>query len=82
MTTRLPQRKIKTASSTTTQRLCTELGGAARLAQLRAAYQTARPKRSRWGPGILTADEVFRQKAKEDGFTEEDITIFIEHASL
>jgi len=42
-------------------------------------YQQARPQRSRWGPCILTADEVFRQKAKDDGFSDEQIEMFIEH---
>jgi len=45
-------------------------------------YEKAKPQRGRYGPCILTADEVFRQKARDDGFTEEEVTTFIEHLVL
>ena len=67
---------------TTTRRLCSELGGQARFDRLKAAYKSARPKRGRGGPCILTADEVFREKAREDGFSEEDVNMFIQHVGL
>jgi len=69
-------------AKTTTRQLCSELGGQARFDRLKAAYEKARPRRGRWGPCILTADEVFRQNAKEDGFSDEDIDMFIEHVGL
>lgn len=64
-----------------TKLLLTLLGGQDRFAQLEKAYNKARPRRGRWGPGILTAEEVFRQQAREDGFSDEDIANFIEHAA-
>jgi hypothetical protein len=62
--------------------LYASLGGRHRFYQLRTAYQEARPRRSRWGPSILTADEVFRQKARDDGFSDEQIAMFVEHIDL
>jgi hypothetical protein len=79
MTIRPGQRSTELSAKATTELLCAGLGGQARLAHLMAAYEKARPRRGRLRPGILTADEVFRETAKEDGFSEEDITLFIEH---
>jgi hypothetical protein len=62
----------------TLQFLVAELGGPERFARLECVYKKARPRRGRWGPGILTADEVFRQTAKAEGFTDEGITMFID----
>ena len=64
---------------TTTQALIAALGGQERFARLEAAYKSARPRRARWGVGILTADEVFRQTAKDDGFSEQGIVMFIDY---
>ncbi len=65
----------------TTQALIAALGGKERFARLEAAYKRARPQRGRWGPGILTADEVFWQNAKDDGFSDEGIAMFVDYAS-
>jgi hypothetical protein len=65
----------------TTQALIAALGGRERFARLEAAYKSARPRRGRWGPGILTADEIFREKAKDDGFSDEGIAMFIDYAN-
>ena len=67
---------------TTTQALIAALGGQERFARLEAAYKSARSRRGRWGPGILTADEVFRQNAKDDGFSDEEIAMFIDRVDL
>jgi hypothetical protein len=66
----------------TTQFLFTSLGGRHRFYRLRAVYKKAKPHRGRWGPCILTADEVFRQRAKDDGFSDGEIAMFIDHADL
>jgi hypothetical protein len=56
--------------------------GKNRYSQLQTMYDKAKPQRGRWGPCILTADEVFRQKAREDGFTDEEVAVFIEQLDL
>ncbi|HOQ87353.1 MAG TPA: hypothetical protein PLQ89_16690 [Phycisphaerae bacterium] len=56
--------------------------GKARFSQLQMMYKKAKPQRGRWGPCILTADEVFRQKARDDGFTDEEVALFIEQMEL
>ena len=65
-----------------TESLLTALGGQERFARLKAVYNKAKPRRGRWGSRILTADEVFRQQAKEDGFSDEGIAMFIEYVNL
>ncbi|MBN1491510.1 MAG: hypothetical protein JXA69_16480 [Phycisphaerae bacterium] len=64
------------------QALIAALRGQERFARLQAVYESARPRRGRWGPGILTADEVFRHKAKDDGFSDEAIAMFIDNIDL
>jgi hypothetical protein len=82
MTMMLRGPDAKSHVMTEKQLLLAELGGQERLARLKAVYQNARPRRGRWGPCILTADEVFRQKAKEDGFSDEGIAMFLDHVNL
>lgn len=67
---------------TAKERLFSAVGGQERFSHLKTVYKNARPKRGRWGPCILTADEVFRRNAKEDGFSEEGIALFIENVDL
>lgn len=74
--------KAKSSTKTTAQLLLSELGGPARFAKLQETYKRARPRRSRWGACILTADEVFRQTASEDGFSDASITMFIDNFDL
>jgi hypothetical protein len=66
----------------TRQRLFAELGGRHRFYQLRTAYKKARPHKSLLGPRFLTADEVFLQRARENGFSDEQINMFIDHVVL
>lgn len=65
-----------------TKRLLVSLGGVERLARLRMLYDQARPRRSRWTPGILTAEEVFRDNARKDGYSDEGIVMFIDQLDL
>lgn len=62
--------------------LLTSVGGAERLAQLNSLYARARPRQSRWGPGFLTAEEVFRDKARKDGYCDEGVAMFIDQLDL
>lgn len=66
----------------TDKSLVAALGGPERFTRLKTVYENAKPKRGRWGPGILTADEVFRRSAAEDGFSEEAIALFIDYVEL
>ncbi len=67
---------------TAKQALIAALGDQERFARLEAAYKSARPRRGRWGPGILTADEVFWQNAKDDGFSDKEVAMFIDRLDL
>ncbi len=80
---------IKASSSTQTitaisptQLLLAALGGAERLARLKMLYDKARPRRSRWGPGVLTTEEVFRDNARKDGYSDEGMAMFIDQLDL
>jgi len=64
------------------QRLLAVLGGEQQFSRLTMTYKKARSKRARWGPCILTADEVFRRNARENGFSDEAISLFIETLDL
>jgi hypothetical protein len=66
----------------TRQILLAELGGRHRFYRLRTVYKKAKPQRSRLGPRVLTADEVFLQRARENGFSDEQINMFIDHVGL
>ena len=66
----------------TTQTLIEALGGRERFVRLEAVYRSARPRRGRWGIGILTADEVFRENARDDGFSDRQVAMFIDHLDL
>ena len=82
MTTRLRRRNVKVSAMTARQLLFAGLGGQERFARLKALHMNARPGRGRWGPYILTADEVFRQSAKDDGFSDEAVAMFIDYVGL
>lgn len=58
------------------------LGGRHKFYRLRTAYKKARPQRDRTGFHILTADEVFRKRAKDSGFSDEQINMFIDCIDL
>lgn len=73
---------LQAVAAGTKERLCAVLGGEQGLSRMKAVYKSARAKRGRWGPCILTADEVFRSKAREDGFSDEAIALFIEQSDL
>jgi hypothetical protein len=64
------------------QLLLAEVGGPEGLARLTAICTKASPRRSRWGPGILTADEVFRDNARREGFSEKGITMFLDQVGF
>jgi hypothetical protein len=66
----------------TTEVLIAAFGGRDRLARLEAVYKKARPRRGRWGAGFLTADEVFREEAKDNGFSDEEMALYIDHVSV
>ncbi len=66
----------------TRQLLLAELGGRHKYYRLRAVYKKARPHKSGTGPCVLTADEVFLQRARENGFSDEQINMFIDHVDL
>jgi len=62
--------------------LFAKLGGRHRFYRLRTEYKKAKPQRSRTGPGILTADEVFLQRARAEGFSDREIYLFIDHVDF
>ncbi len=59
-----------------------EMGGRHRFYRLGTVYKKARPHKSGVGLRFLTADEVFLQRARENGFSDEQINMFIDHVDL
>jgi len=66
----------------TRQALFERLGGRHKYYRLRTIYRKARPQRTARSPTILTADEVFLLQARENGFSDEQISSFFEHIDL
>ncbi len=67
---------------TTRQTLIQRLGGRRKYYRLRTLYKKAKPLRNASNPVVLTADEVFLLRARENGFSDEQIGSFFQHVAL
>ena len=64
------------------QTLWTDFGGRHRFYRLRTIYKEARPRKNPYSTTILTADEVFHERARENGFSDEQVDLFSEQVDL